>query len=168
MRVGSSNIKNFITIIYVPFENLLTKKWPGIYIRLVQVTENYQRQKLLSPLTGKNVSWKLRHNKKILSTSFYKKGVGAMVEYQNSKCKNVNKLWIKLSNMSTNTRLVWEKKERIIISQISSVLVRCSLKCRFAFFSSDNFQGTFMDSLSFHDIYSSLVERISMYLDLCP
>ena len=31
-----------------------------IYIRPVQVTENYQRQKLLSPFTGKNVSWKLR------------------------------------------------------------------------------------------------------------
>ena len=58
MRVGSSNIKNFITIIYVPFENLLTKKWPVIYIRLVLVTENYQRQKLLSPLTWKNVSCK--------------------------------------------------------------------------------------------------------------
>ena len=80
MRVGSSNIKNFITIIYVAFENLLTKKWPGICIRLVQVTENYKRQNLLSPLTGKNVSWKLRHNKNILSTSFYKKGVGALDE----------------------------------------------------------------------------------------
>ena len=56
------------------------KKWPGIYIRLVQVTENYQRQNLLSPLTGKNVSWRLRHNKNILSTSFYKKGVGALDE----------------------------------------------------------------------------------------
>ena len=31
LRVGSSNIKNFITITYVPFENLLTKKWPFIY-----------------------------------------------------------------------------------------------------------------------------------------
>ena len=73
LRVGSSNIKSFITITYVPFENLPTKKWPSIYIRLVQVTENYQRQKLISPLTGKNVSWKLRHNKNILSTSFFKK-----------------------------------------------------------------------------------------------
>ena len=32
MWVGSSNVKNFITIIYVPFENLLTKKLPDIYI----------------------------------------------------------------------------------------------------------------------------------------
>ena len=46
---GSSNMKGFITIIYVAFENLLIKKWPGIYIPLVQVTENCQRQKLLSP-----------------------------------------------------------------------------------------------------------------------
>ena len=35
-------------------------------MRLVQVTENYHRQKLLSPLTGKNVSWKLRYDKNIL------------------------------------------------------------------------------------------------------
>ena len=32
----------------------------------VQVTKNYQRQELFLPLTGKNVSWKIRHNKKIL------------------------------------------------------------------------------------------------------
>ena len=35
-------------------------------MRLVKVTENYQRQKLFSPLTGKNVPWKLRHDKNIL------------------------------------------------------------------------------------------------------
>ena len=62
MSVRSSNIKNFITVNYASFENLLTKKWwPGIYIH---VTENYQRHKFFSPLTGKHVSWKLRHNKK--------------------------------------------------------------------------------------------------------
>ena len=131
MRVGKSNIKNFITTIYIPFENLLTKKWPGIYMRLVQVTENYQHQKLISPLTGKNVSWKLRHNKNILRLRtllvFIKKTYGhwmnsvehrKYVEYQKWKGKNVNKLWQKLSNMSINTRLVWEKKKRIITSQI--------------------------------------------------
>ena len=123
MRDGSSNIKNFITIIYVLFENLLTEKWPGIYIRLVQVTENYHRQKLFSPLTRKNISWNLRHNKNILRLRtllvFITKTVEALdenrksVEYQKSKGKNVNKLWQKLSNTSINTRLVWEKKQNI-------------------------------------------------------
>ena len=76
-----------------------------IYIGLVQITENYQRQKLLSPLTGKNVSWKLRYNENIFEaenfTSFYKKGVGALDELRRTskirriskaKGKNVNKL----------------------------------------------------------------------------
>ena len=80
MRVGRSNIKNFITIIYLPFENLLTKKSPVKRMRLVQVTENYHRQKLLSPLTGKNVSWKLRYSKNILRLRtlpvFIKKALG--------------------------------------------------------------------------------------------
>ena len=68
--------KSTLTIIYIPFENLLAKEWSGIYILLqfswghnqtqkvaskmhkythVQVTENYQGQQLLSPLTGKNI-----------------------------------------------------------------------------------------------------------------
>ena len=120
MRDGSSNIKNFITIIYVLFENLLREKWPGIYIWLVQVTENYHRQKLFSPLTRKNIS---RHNKNILRLRtllvFITKTVEALdenrksVEYQKSKGKNVNQLWQKLSNTSINTRLVWEKKQNI-------------------------------------------------------
>ena len=91
LRVGSSNIKSFITITYVPFENLPTKKWPSIYIRLVQVTENYQRQKLISPLTGKNVSWKLRHNN-ILSTSFFKKDIDALDELRRtSEIRRISK-----------------------------------------------------------------------------
>ena len=132
LRVESSNIKNFITVIYFPFENLLTKKWLGIYIRLVQVTENYQRLKLFSLLTEKNGSWKLWHNKNIFRLRtlivFIKKAWGhwmnsvehpKYVQYQKSKGKNVNKLWPELSNMSINTRLVWGKKKRIITSQIS-------------------------------------------------
>ena len=51
------------------------------------------------------------------------------VEYQKSKGKNVDELWEKLSNMSINTRLVSEKKKRIITSQVSSILRQCSLKC---------------------------------------
>ena len=96
MKIGNSNIKNFITIIYAPFENLLTKKCPGIYIRLVQVTENHQRLKLFSPLTGKNVSWKLRHNKNILRLGtllIYKKGVGALDElHRTSKIRRISKI----------------------------------------------------------------------------
>ena len=146
MRIGSSNIKKFITVIYVFFENLLTKKRRGI-IRLVQVTEKYQRQKLFSPLTGKNVSWKLRRNKNIFRLRtlivFIKKTQGhwmnsvehrKYVEYQKSKVKNVNKLLLKLSNVSINTKLVWEEKKRIITSQISSILVECCLKCGVVFF----------------------------------
>ena len=94
MKIGNSNIKNFITIIYAPFENLLTKKCPGIYIRLVQVTKNHQRLKLFSPLTGKNVSWKLRHNKKILrlrTLIIYKKGVGTLDELgRTSKIRRIS------------------------------------------------------------------------------
>ena len=102
MSVRSSNIKNFIRVNYVSFENLLTKKWwPGIYIH---VTENYQRHKFFSPLTGKHVSWKLRHNKKyfeVRTLLIYQKGVEhrKYVEYQKSKSKNVNKQWQKLSNI---------------------------------------------------------------------
>ena len=62
------------------------------------------------------------------------------VQYQKSKGKNVNKLWQKLSNMSINSRVVLEKKKRIITSEISFILVKCF------FFASDNFQGTFVDS----------------------
>ena len=146
MRIGSSNIKKFITVIYVFFENLLTKKRRGI-IRLVQVTEKYQRQKLFSPLTGKNVSWKLRRNKNIFRLRtlivFIKKTQGhwmnsvehrKYVEYQKSKGKNVNRPWQKLSNITINTRLIWEKKKYVIVSQISSILVQCSLKYGVVFF----------------------------------
>ena len=69
----------------------------------------------------------------------------SFVEYQKSKGKNFYKLW-QLSNMSINPRLVWEKKKRIITSEISSILVQCSLKCGVVFFASDNFQGIFVDS----------------------
>ena len=57
-----------------------------------------------------------------------------------SKGKNVNKLWQKLSNMSINigldlkARLVWEKKKHVTISEISSALVQCPLKCGVALF----------------------------------
>ena len=44
------------------------------------------------------------------------------VEYQKSKGKNVNRLWQKLSNMSINSRVVLEKKKRIITSEISFIL----------------------------------------------
>ena len=94
LKIGNSNIKNFTTIIYAPFENLLTKRCPGIYIRLVQVTENHQRLKLFSPLTGKNVSWKLRHNKNILrlrTLIIYKKGVGTLDELgRTSKIRRIS------------------------------------------------------------------------------
>ena len=56
------------------------------------------------------------------------------VQYQKSKGKNVNK------HMSINSRVVLEKKKRIITSEISFILVKCF------FFASDNFQGTFVDS----------------------
>ena len=82
-------------------------------------TKDYQRQELFSLLTGKNVSWKIRHNKKIFRLKtllvFIKKKQGhsmdlvkykKSVEYQQSKGKNVNKQWKKISNMSINTRLV--------------------------------------------------------------
>ena len=66
--------------------------------------------------------------------------------------KAVNTLWQKLSNMSINTglylntRFVWEKNTRITTSEISSILVQCSLKCGVLFFfASDDFQGTFVD-----------------------
>ena len=38
------------------------------------------------------------------------------VDYQKPNDKNVDKLWQKISNMSINTRLVSEKKKRIITS----------------------------------------------------
>ena len=44
-------------------------------------TKDYPRQELFSLLTGKNVSWKIRHNKKILRLKtllvFIKKKAGA-------------------------------------------------------------------------------------------
>ena len=73
-------------------------------------------------MTGKNVSWEIRHNKSILRlktlkknikphqnfTDFYKKGIVApdqlknlYIEYQKSKVKKVSKLWQKLSNILT-------------------------------------------------------------------
>ena len=51
------------------------------------------------------------------------------VEYQKSKGKNVNKMWQKLSNMSINSRVVLEKRKRIITSEISSILVKCFFSC---------------------------------------
>ena len=103
---------------------------------------------------------------------FIKIGVGALdklrrlskcVEYQNSKGKNVNQLWLKLSNMSTNTRLVREKKKRRVTSQISSVLVQCSWKCWFLFFFELYF-SSHLREFSFHDIYSSLDDQISILI----
>ena len=55
-------------------------------------------------------------------------------DYQKSNDKNADKLWQKISNMSINTRLVSEKKKRIITSQVSSILGQCSLKCGVVFF----------------------------------
>ena len=55
-------------------------------------------------------------------------------EYQKSKGKDVNKLYQKLSNMSINTglvlktRLVWEKKKCVVASEISSILMQCSVR----------------------------------------
>ena len=61
------------------------------------MTENYHRQKLLSPLTGKNVSWKLRYNKKILRLRtlpvFVKKCIGALDELRRtSKIRRISKI----------------------------------------------------------------------------
>ena len=79
-------------------------------------------------------------------TEFYKKkGRGSVwnsniLDHQQWKGKNANKLWQKLSNMSWNielgskTSFVWEKKNHKTISEISFTLVQCSLKCRVAFF----------------------------------
>ena len=55
-------------------------------------------------------------------------------KYQKSKGKDVNKLYQKLSNMSINTglvlktRLVWAKKKCIVASEISSILMQCSVR----------------------------------------
>ena len=51
------------------------------------------------------------------------------VEYQKSKGKNVNKLRQKLSNMLINSRVVLEKRKRIITSEISAILVKCFFFC---------------------------------------
>ena len=73
------------------------------------------------------------------------------VEYQKSKDKNANKVWQKLSYMSINivldlkARLAWEKKKRIITSEISTISMQWSLKCGVVFFASDTFQAAFVD-----------------------
>ena len=75
------------------FLRIFLQKNDLAYIRLVQVTENYHRQKLFSPLTKKNISWNLRHNKNILRLRtllvFIKITVGALDEIENpSNIKN--------------------------------------------------------------------------------
>ena len=65
MRVGSSN-KKFHYNHLCSFRKFAYKKVTCHIYQLVQVTENYQHQKLLSLLTGKDVSRKLRYNKNIL------------------------------------------------------------------------------------------------------
>ena len=80
------------------------------------------------------------------------------VEYQKSKGKNANKVWQKLSYMSINivldlkARLVWEKKKRIITSEISSISMQWSLKCGVVFFGEWYFSSR-LRWFSFHDVY---------------
>ena len=53
-------------------------------------------------------------------------------------------------------------------SEISSILMQCSLKCSIAFFfTNDIFQGTFV-SLRFMKFTNVFDERIGTYLAPCP
>ena len=63
---------------------------------------------------------------------------------------NYQKLWRKLSIMpvylglNLKNSFVWKKKKRIKISEMSSILVHCSLKCRLRFCTTDNFRVSFI------------------------
>ena len=93
--MGSSNTENYKTI-YISFNNILLKKWPGIYIlpqfggshnqtpkvasnympRTVGLLHNMCRQviyELFLPLTGKNISWKMRYTKEHFEAENLKK-----------------------------------------------------------------------------------------------
>ena len=88
-----------LTVIYIPFEILLRKRWPGKSILLqfswghnqtpkvasnirelencagftacTSNRENYQVHELFPWLTDKNVSWKIRHSKNILRLKIF-------------------------------------------------------------------------------------------------
>ena len=82
-----------------------------------------------------------------------------------SKSKKIRKLWQKLSgqqNMKLKSRFIWEKKKRIIISEMPfcNVFRRADLDCCV----NDNFPGTFAD----FRLKIITQEKISSYGNLCP
>ena len=76
--------------------------------------ENYQSQEQFSPLTGTNVSWKMKRPRRLWMNSKI---------YRTSKSKKVNKLWRELSNqhklkfknkrLNLKTKSLFERKRSI-------------------------------------------------------
>ena len=134
------------------------------------------------PLTGTNVSWKIRtqYKKRFAAINLKKKtfnliktllvlinkSVAALDElrmnFTKKKVKNCGKNYSIKTRLNLNTRFVWEAKNNTIIS----VMSRCNVLQRTGpdFCATDNFHGTFAH---FHFMIFTQ-ERISMYVDSCP